>query len=184
MALDLLIQWVNGFGVARGRTAQVMDDAPGVLLDADTASLVAIEWDARAHAVHLYGHPGHALAPRPPGGGAPQEVDDDQNEAGGDEKNGEGGGTYPASIDLSDSDAERRTLHVDPDTGLVTLSLIVPFASLTAPTFEAVIDDFIADMNLWSMLFAGEVLVPEVDVGSRDSGRDGGGRMPWRAILG
>jgi hypothetical protein len=116
--------------------------------------------------------------------GAPKEVDEDQNEEGGDEKNAEGGGTYPASIDLSDSDAERRTLHVDPDTGLVTLSLIVPFASLAAPTFEAVVDDFIADMNLWSMLFANEAPVSEVDVGSRDSDRDGGGRMPWGAIVG
>lgn len=73
---------------------------------------------------------------------------------------------------------------MDPDTGLVTLSLIVPFASLAAPTFEAVIDDFIADMNLWSMLFANEALAPGVDVGSQDSGRDGGGRMPWGAIVG
>lgn len=73
---------------------------------------------------------------------------------------------------------------MDPDTGLVTLSLIVPFASLAAPTFEAVVDDFIADMNLWSMLFANEAPVSEVDVGSRDSDRDGGGRMPWGAIVG
>lgn len=62
------------------------------------ASLVAIEWDARAHAVHLYGHPGHALAPRLPGGGAPQEVDEDQNEEGGDEKNAEGGGPIPRRL--------------------------------------------------------------------------------------
>lgn len=93
-----MIQWVNGFGVARGRTAQVMDDAPGVLLDADTASLVAIEWDARAHAVHLYGHPGHALAPRLPGGGAPQEVDDDQNEEGATRRTQRAGGPIPRRL--------------------------------------------------------------------------------------
>lgn len=60
MALDLLAQWVQRYGVAMGRMAQAMDEAPGVLLEmdpqADAASWVAVEWDAHAHAVHVYGH--------------------------------------------------------------------------------------------------------------------------------
>jgi hypothetical protein len=156
-----------------------MDRAPGVLLDAGAASLIAIEWEADAHTLHVYGHPGHAARTRPLRGDV-WEAGDDADD--GDEPGA--GEAYAASIDVSTDDTERRTLHVEPDTGLVTLSLVVPFASLGVPAFAALIDDFVADMQLWSTVFAGEAPVSGVDAASVDSGHEGGGRMPWGAIAG
>lgn len=180
MALDWLNEWVQGYCEATGRSFRAVDGARGVLLDADAVSLVAIEWEADAHTLHVYGHPGYVSRPVR---GEAQEVSEDDDD---DDDDGQGAGeAYPASIDLSANDTERRTLQVEPKTGLVTLSLVVPFASLDVPTFQAAIDDFIADMDLWSKVFAGEAPVPGVDVASHGTGPGGGScGMPPGAIVG
>ncbi len=68
VAFDQLLRWVQGDGAATGRLTQAMQDAPGVLLEreprADAAAWVAVEWDATAHAIRVYDHPGRALLPR------------------------------------------------------------------------------------------------------------------------
>lgn len=178
MALDWLKLWVQGYGEARGLSVQAMDEAPGLLLEAGGA-WIALEWEADAQALHLYGHPGHASRYRPMPGSAqeaPDDVDDEDDEQASEVE------TYPASLDLSASDAERRTLHLDPDTGLATLSLVLPFAALSVSAFEAAIDGFIADMALWSSVFAGGA--PVSTAPSRDPEPEGVGRMPWGAIAG
>jgi hypothetical protein len=179
MPLGLLNEWVRGHCEATGRSFRAMNEAPGVLLDAGAASLIAIEWEADAHTLHVYGHPGHAARTGPVRSDARDAADDegDDDEPGAEED-------YAASIDVSTDDTERRTLHVEPDTGLVTLSLVVPFASLGVPAFDTLIDDFIADMQLWSAVFAGEAQVSGIDAASLDSAREGGDRMPWGAIAG
>lgn len=180
MALGLLNEWVRAYCESSGRSFRAMDEAPGVLLNADAASLIAIEWEADAHTLHVYGHPGHASRPRAARSGA-QEAPDDEND---DDEQEEEEALFPASIDLSADDSERRTLHLDADTGRVTLSLVLPFAALGASAFQAAIDDFIAEMELWAMVFAGEAPVPGVEAASDGSAHDAGDRIPWGAITG
>lgn len=160
MAFNQLRQWVQGYGAATGRSTQAMEDAPGVLLErepqADAAAWVAVEWDATAHAVQVYGHPGRASMFRHGlglVGGANGDGSDDEDE----DADPDGAALDAARVepvDLSAGGTECRGLHLDPDTGLLTLSLTVPFAALSAPAFEALMDGFMDDMGLWALVLA------------------------------
>lgn len=153
MALDLLNCWTQDFCRMTGCSARALDGPPGVVLDAGRASLIAIEWQAGTHTLHVYGHPGNAARVGPPQGGAPDsEWDDDEADDGGDAWRG--GGCHPVCLDARANDAEGTTLHQDPDTGLVTLYRVVPFSTLDAHSFAAVLEAFIDDMALWSTVFA------------------------------
>ncbi|NIQ64528.1 type III secretion system chaperone [Hydrogenophaga sp.] len=153
MALDLLTRWTQDFCRMRGCSARALDGAPGVVLDAGAASLIAVEWQPGTHTLHVYGHPGDAARVGPPQLGAPgSEWDDDEADDGSDAWRG--GGCHPVRIGPGGDENEGATLHLDPDTGLVTLYLVVPFATLDAQSFATTLDAFIDDLALWSTVFA------------------------------
>ncbi len=176
MPLGLLNAWVRAYGLARGLSVRSMDGAPGALLDAGVASLLAIEWAADAHSLHVYGHPGRMPCSRAPQAPSQPELDDEEDQ------DGAWGVTCDAPIDLSADDTERRSLHLDSDTGLVTLSLVVPFTALSAAAFEAWIDSFIGDMAMWATVFADDL--SSADAPSGTAGREAPGHIPWGAITG
>lgn len=154
VALDLLSRWTHDFCRTTGRSARALDGIPGVVLDAGTASLIAIEWQVSTHTLHVYGQPGEASRAGPPQGGAPDGAwDDDEADGGGEAW--DGGGCHPVRIaSCADDNEGATTLHVDPDTGLVTLYLVVPFAAVDAQSFATMLEAFIDDMALWSTVFA------------------------------
>lgn len=138
-----------------------MADAPGVLLEresqGDAADWVAVEWDVTAHAIQVYGHPGRAVLSGH-GLGLAGGANDGDSDGGEDDDAGTDEAALGAAciepVDLSADGSERRTLHLDPDTGLLTLSLTVPFAALSAPAFEALMEGFMGDMDLWALALA------------------------------
>jgi len=154
VALDLLTRWTHDFCRMTGHSARALDEAQGAVLDASGAALIAIEWQAGTHTLHVYGHPGEALRAGPPQGGAPDSAwDDDEADDGGEAW--DSGGCHPVRIASGADDNEgAATLHVDPDTGLVTLYLVVPFAAVDAQSFASLLEAFIDEMALWSTVFA------------------------------
>ena len=65
VALDLLTRWTHDFCRMTGHSARALDEAQGVVLDVSGASLIAIEWQAVTHTLHVYGRPGRRLAAWP-----------------------------------------------------------------------------------------------------------------------
>ncbi len=158
VALDLLTRWTHDFCRMTGHSARALDEAQGVVLDVSGASLIAIEWQAVTHTLHVYGHPVDASRPGPlqasasSGEWEDDEADDEADDGGGDAWGD--GGYHPVSIDPGADDTEGATLHLNPDTGLVTLYLVVPFATLGAQSFASMLEAFIDDVALWSTVFA------------------------------
>lgn len=124
MSLDCLAEWLDAVREKPGLSVQAVE--PGLLfcVDPGEGPLLAIEWEATSHTLHLYGHPGHA----------PHIA------------------VQPRVLELGAGANEQRRLHVQGGTGLVTLSVRRSLASLDRMAFVALVDDVLADMALWGML--------------------------------
>lgn len=148
MSLRLLAAWLDGFRSVPGRSVWADENAGRFCLDPGDGPLIALEWDAEGHGVHLYANPGHATA----AGWA--RANDDEDEAIADADADDAFASHAVECDLSSSEHERRTLHVDADGGLITLSVHRSLASLSRAEFDELLEDFIADAATWSRVFA------------------------------
>lgn len=130
MSLRLLASWLDGFRSVPGRSVWADENAGRFCLDPGEGPLIAVEWDGEGHGVHLYANPGRA---------------------------DEAFAHHAVECDLSTGEHERRTLHVDADGGLLTLSVHRSLASLSRAEFDELLEDFVADTATWSRVFADPV---------------------------
>lgn len=130
MSVALLNEWLDAVRERPGLAVHATEQDTLFCVDPGDGPLLAIEWEPQAHALHLYGHPGHARWRRAPAGVA-----------------------HGARVlELATTADEQRHLHLQADTGLLTLSVRRSLASLDRNAFLALVDGVLADMALWAML--------------------------------
>lgn len=124
MSCAFLAEWLDAVREKPGLSVQAVDPERLFCVDPGEGPLLAIEWEPPSHTLHLYGHPGHASAPP----------------------------VQPRVLEFGTGVDERRSLHVQGGTGLMTLSVKRSLASLDRMAFVALVNDVLADMALWGML--------------------------------
>lgn len=155
MSMNLLAEWLQAFQEHSGLCVHALEDEEVFCVDAGEGRLLAIEWDARDHTLHLYGHPGHALSALQtlPGDG-PQDDEEDEREEGEMPWEQHAGEPVPElrMFELSADAREQRCLHVQGRRGLMTLSVKRCLGSLDRAAFVALLEDVLDDLNLWALM--------------------------------
>lgn len=177
MSIAWLSEWLEALREQPRLAVHATEHEALFCIDPGEGPLLAVEWEPQTHALHLYGHPGHArIAPR---SGAAQATAGEGDEEDEDEAF-DGAFAEPQAdaaqetlvLELSADAHEQRQLHVQGGTGLMTLSVKRCVASLDRTAFARLVDDVLADMALWALVSAGEAqgLAPTPH-GSRTPGR-------------
>lgn len=130
MSVALLSEWLDAVRERPGLAVHATEQETLYCVDPGDGPLLAIEWEPHAHALHLYGHPGRARWRRVPAGAAH-------------------GGRV---LELATTADEQRRLHLQAETGLMTLSVRRCLASLDRNGFLLLVDGVLADMALWALL--------------------------------
>jgi hypothetical protein len=155
MSVNLLAEWLQSFQEQSGLSVHGLEAQAVFWVDAGEGRLLAIEWDAQDHTLHLYGHPGHARSSLQtlPGDG-PGHGDDDEREEG--EASFGQDPSEPGDemrvFELSADAQEQRSLYVQGRFGLMTLSVKRCLSSLDRTAFVALVEDVLDDLGLWAML--------------------------------